>query len=633
MKDKILQRILSFYEEIVDDSEQTMVKDEFGRAWRNRDNIQYGELGHLFFLFQLSVRSKNREMQAAIYKKVEALSVYSKQHNTNNYTLYCGRMGLVLLYLEMFRFFKERPLLDEALDIARQHVSGYSLYLMMLNNNSLFEGISGITLGLLHLYAESKEEWILPYIENYSSKLIRRAKLGNCGVFWDGTTQIDKKKVGLAYGNSGIAFTLLELGRFFDNELCISLAEQSLIFEDDYCKANQSDVICSEVMEVQLVRIYADHMLGESRYSGASEVILSTADRILRFDISSGEGGTIRDIACVGLSCLEAFKLTGSKRFQEFSMLIMERIFQTWTIERRNETDWSIEIREFLFGMLDMENEDGLLSLTLPYIQSVVKSGDKKEGLCLPANRQDMYDIILSKSFAFSYPLFKEKFPGEVCSFINGAHGELLNEFKATANSLLVLAESSGEGKNILDTGFRKDCFLLEAERLFSDSGQGVNEDRFINNALEVLSLKSEVFMLTQFEQTAGIWVFEGEPAFDITRKLKYDEFVEFFSTYGTDSLACISTSSGTLKVEDFTINKLVYDRFNIPCTVKDATSILINFIYNQPAKAIEVIKYHYNVKDDDHFFMMMEKTAMNTVKYFVSEGMLFPSHRQMLSV
>jgi lantibiotic modifying enzyme len=169
------------------------------------ENFITGRVGYLFYLLQLYQISGDAEVGKSMEETLDNYEHFIKDIPTNNYTL-TGRLGLGYHYLELFSITRERKYVDKALDMARAYYDGYSFQYGIINGSSLFEGVAGILNFTQQLYLETKEPWLLPYIEKWVIYLTTAAISAPKGFHWGGLTDRRKRNSGLITGAAGIAF-------------------------------------------------------------------------------------------------------------------------------------------------------------------------------------------------------------------------------------------------------------------------------------------------------------------------------------------------------------------------------------------------------------------------------------------
>ncbi len=96
------------------------------------------------------------------------------------------------------------------------------------------DGIAGTLLGLLYIYAIVNEAWLLEYIQEYIDALLKNARFGKVGLYWDTSKNQSQPLCGFSHGSSGVGFVFLELGRYFNNPAFYFVAGQAFAYENHY---------------------------------------------------------------------------------------------------------------------------------------------------------------------------------------------------------------------------------------------------------------------------------------------------------------------------------------------------------------------------------------------------------------
>ena len=92
-------------------------------------------------------------------------------------------------------------------------------------------GTAGSIISLLYLHEASKNEWVLPIIDQQVGKLLQAIEVSTTGIFADKQSSYIKGLCGLGHGASGIAATFLELGAYFNNPTFYWIAQRAIDYE------------------------------------------------------------------------------------------------------------------------------------------------------------------------------------------------------------------------------------------------------------------------------------------------------------------------------------------------------------------------------------------------------------------
>jgi hypothetical protein len=209
---------------------KTMNFSEGKMQWREQDSLYSGTAGIAFFLLRLHSITREQKYLDAVIRSAEGLEQRCNNTPTDYYSFYTGRMGVTYFFLQLFQVTNNQHYADVAIKIA----SSCEKFLRVNHHVSdLINGHAGTLLGLLHLHASTKQEQLLPLIEDFTNRLIDTIHVGNKGFYWDRSDKNIKALCGFSHGASGIGFVFLELGKYFNNPEFFYIAEQAFLYEDD----------------------------------------------------------------------------------------------------------------------------------------------------------------------------------------------------------------------------------------------------------------------------------------------------------------------------------------------------------------------------------------------------------------
>ncbi|MGH7202873.1 MAG: lanthionine synthetase LanC family protein, partial [Candidatus Levyibacteriota bacterium] len=200
-------------------------------TWKQSENIYSGVSGIVLFLIALYKQTLDKKYLSVSEDAMKWVDWYCKQNSTDNYALFTGRMGVSFTFLKLYEATNNKSYLEKALAVAQPSLAFLESSSSM---NDYLNGFSGALLGLLHLHAATKESWILDHIKQYTQKLLKNARFGNVGLYWDTSLNEIHPLCGFPHGPSGIGFVFLELGHYFQDSAYYHIAEQAFAYENDY---------------------------------------------------------------------------------------------------------------------------------------------------------------------------------------------------------------------------------------------------------------------------------------------------------------------------------------------------------------------------------------------------------------
>lgn len=211
---------------------RTISQIQDGRAtWGSSASLYSGASGISLFLTELwKVTGEERFIRSA-RAAMERVATRPPDLQESGYGLYTGRMGAAYALLALWNATREDRFAEMALRMGQSCVP---LIRAELKMSDLLGGLAGAILGLLCLHRVTQEEWVLDVIEESVGRLVGAAHHGPSGIYWDPSPRIIRGLCGLAHGASGIGYTFLELGRYFEDPTYYSIAAQSFLYESAY---------------------------------------------------------------------------------------------------------------------------------------------------------------------------------------------------------------------------------------------------------------------------------------------------------------------------------------------------------------------------------------------------------------
>lgn len=221
---------------------QYLVDTKRNYDWMAFPDIYSGSAGIALFLMELYKQTgeeKYYQGAADAIKWSVHQCIISSPPMRNSF--YDGKGGCIYALLQLYKVRPDPALKTTAMELFDQ--MDFSLPERPVCD--LLSGVSGELLALLHLYEATGEERILPVIDNRIAKLLSTAHPGNPGIYWDRNSSQHKGVSGFSHGSGGIAFALLEAGRYFGNSALSYFAEQAFLYENkhyDAAKKNWPDL-------------------------------------------------------------------------------------------------------------------------------------------------------------------------------------------------------------------------------------------------------------------------------------------------------------------------------------------------------------------------------------------------------
>ena len=205
--------------------------NDYVDSWHTSYSIYWGVTGIVYFLISLYEATTDTKYLAAAQKGMKWVEWDSNIHETDNYSLPHGKMGIAFTFLKLYTTTKDDTSLKKCLHYAK---ACQKSLIQSLDLNEYGDGISSTLLGFVHIYTVSQEKFLLENINAFTDKLIQNARFAKKGIYWDSNPRGIRPLCGVSHGASGIGFVFLELGHYFKNPAFYYLAKQSFLYEHSF---------------------------------------------------------------------------------------------------------------------------------------------------------------------------------------------------------------------------------------------------------------------------------------------------------------------------------------------------------------------------------------------------------------
>ncbi|PWV48830.1 lanthionine synthetase-like protein [Chitinophaga sp. S165] len=232
------------------------------------------------------------------------------------YTFYTGATGLIYLCIRMYEATGIYRYIEQGIQLAIHLKNGFSNGVV---KDDLLSGHAGNLLAISYLYAHSGEMSLVNIIKDICDILINHARISDTGLKWDNEKFAYDSLTGFSHGAAGIAYALLETGRYFKDETLCWLGEQALAYEMQYYDAEKNNWMD---LRLNSLRIPPGEIIDWD--------LLSFKPRMS--DACSWAHGATG----ATLSRLHAYHITGNTRYAEQANLGIQRTLRDISAPSRN---------------------------------------------------------------------------------------------------------------------------------------------------------------------------------------------------------------------------------------------------------------------------------------------------------
>jgi len=217
----------------------TMASDETRAiSFVKSEGIYSGNAGILLFLAELYKQTQDQRYYKAVEEGTKCLAHTLKTDDSDYYALVTGRFGVLLSLIDLAEFLNHPPYVDLALEYAHNVDTflGQPGTIMDFIN-----GVSGTLTGLLMMHEKTGQDFLLDKIELLTNAVIKDARPGAVGLYWDRSNQHIRGLCGFSHGVSGIGYAFLQVGQYVQNPEFYKLAQLAFAYENHYYDGNRQN--------------------------------------------------------------------------------------------------------------------------------------------------------------------------------------------------------------------------------------------------------------------------------------------------------------------------------------------------------------------------------------------------------
>lgn len=296
------------------------VRDDTGLHWpvpyyENPDEFSFkttidlfnGSAGiAIYFIARFEFYGRDEDLKTAEEIMDKALTAEEVLQPTS-FGFYTGLTGLVYTCIRLYELNQQKKYLDTA---ARLIIRNQENMVKNTAKADFLSGYSGSLFVITLLYHHLKTAALLAIIQQLADRLVREARISETGLKWDynRSKSAFDSLAGFSHGASGIAYSLMQVGQYFQNEALLYLAEQALQYEMQYFHPESEN--------------WLDLRLGSYRLSlpDAHKWDLNLFLPEMK-EVNSWAHGA----AGIGLSRLYAWQITGNQDYWDQCKIILNR--------------------------------------------------------------------------------------------------------------------------------------------------------------------------------------------------------------------------------------------------------------------------------------------------------------------
>ncbi len=591
-----------------------------GKDLPKPDSIGYGSLGRYFFALELCKHTGDNGLRDELRAYLHALNAYMHRHPSNNYSLFEGRAGAAWLNLAFYKCTQEEEFLAGAAGITRTYWDGR---LKFFDKSGLVDGTAGTLLLHLWLHAETKQQWLAERAGQCILNLISRAHLAESGAYWS-RKPLDNGAVGSwPSGNAGVAFALLEAGRYFGNDALTALAARALAWEDEL-----PGPPADETAGRNLAGLYATAGTGNARYRDAWNRLAADAHAVGGASDRIGDG-----TAGWGLAFREAYGLTGETACLAAAHRIAETLSEKLsdgTLQADGDLHFFRGLAGVGYAMLKMADPDPSPSLLLPRLPAGTAGASPAADLpvnLLSITGPSIHELLIKSNFKGTCALLKRWFPQHLPRFLatdpyagfSDAVGWVHElKRKETPGSPDQIAE---EADGLAD--------MLHNETLYRQINRNAAAYRaadtaaFAERTAEMLQLTDADLLSLTLVASDRYFYIRREARVDFSQPLTPQLLQEILTTYGSRSYLAYLNGFDEVESEKLFINRFYLDLFGQPAHVNRLTTEIIAFLEQQEQGLYLLLRQAFGAADENHLRQMLVAIILRSVRWLLLKGAL----------
>ena len=633
--------------DIYEDSLRYLRAAESSGASGRPDRALDGRLGFSFFLLELYKNTADPAVFESIRQELRWLDAYCGRNPTNNYSLFCGRLGLSYLYVMLFEHTGERTYLTRATGLVYEYYHGNAFKYGIITHKGLFNGTAGIILLTQRLYLLTGDKQLLTYLERLLLQLVRETEYSGDGIHWGGITNKQGENTGIATGAAGIAFVLAQLGDAFNAPFLGKLARFALRYEEKN-QANPDPVPAPRhggnddptgrpAPDPDVRRL----SLGYGTAGTTVARLRLAADQRQPPALPEGEGAgpdqgffpgsPVHDQACglfsglsgIGLAALQVYRATGRAQYYREATAIAGHLAGRCS-DANHAIPYSLEgtwgIGYFLLQCTGPASAAENETFFLPRPRQAPKATDLPTDSAFREANRVLYETYVSSSFGSTLAHLKKEAPQAFSALVS--EPEFLEPREQAGRIRQLISGQEGlAGNQALMFELDKEEFILSVRGDLQGSVPPGLED--ILPTYEQASLDQRAFASLTLVQSDQIYVFSRDPAFSPELLADPGSLSNFMQQYGTKTLMYRLTPADTLHASRLGILKIIFDRFVVAAPTGQVHAEILAFLLQLPDEVLEEVVRNYRERTSQSPREILSGMVWDGIEHCFTEGLL----------
>lgn len=332
-----------------------------------------------------------------------------------------------------------------------------------------------------------------------------------------------------------------------------------------------------------------------------------------------------REIAEMGLAYLEIFKAGGGQtayeRAGEAAMQLLSAGSHQYA-ENNEAAAYRGAFCGYFLLKYCIAKSDAPGNVYMPGMKKEVNLLPLPVSSVLHPDNPEICQVFIQANYRKTYALLQELLP-DVLSDYQQLHGEpYAAVFAAYLRKCLEERKENPYAAAVMFE-FEKEQFILSVRRSLKNSDNTLPDDSNTIMLEQLMHLSTAEFLSLRLVQAKGVSVRSWEPAVTMDMRFTVMEFADFFQHYGARTCICYVTRDDKLQETFPGIIRLIFDRFAAPVTIREALDQITDFIFRQPPAAVQLLKNHYEVSEDDRFLEKVHGLVIDGVRLYMMEEIL----------